>query len=134
MKNLFIPYELAVIAKEKGFKEACFRSWYKAPYDEAVLTSEFDSMNPNAFVLAPLYQQIIDWLREAHNIHFTNIEDAGLYSFTVKWHNGLYFIKTSCKGGDYYEALINAIKKAFGLIESNTNIPPADETFDGSRI
>ncbi len=25
MKHLFVPYELAVIAKEKGFNEECFK-------------------------------------------------------------------------------------------------------------
>lgn len=27
MKNLFIPYELAVIAKEKGFNEDCLAAY-----------------------------------------------------------------------------------------------------------
>lgn len=63
MKNLFVPYEIALIAKEKGFNEPCL-----AEYDlldkqlELIDSLEFPSKNLKNNLCAPLYQQIIDWL------------------------------------------------------------------------
>ena len=56
INRLFVPYELALKLKEKGFDEPCFGSYiqqvlhYKLPEKHTVLLQ------------APLYQQVIDWL------------------------------------------------------------------------
>ena len=64
---------------------------------------------------APLYQQVIDWLRE-RKIHLTNIQSEGLYSFQIHWHNGICYNEMPIKGGEYYEALNAAITRALELI------------------
>jgi len=55
MKHLFVPYELAIILKEKGFKESCFGVYYNKDGDVRKITySEYGD--------APLYQQAFDWI------------------------------------------------------------------------
>lgn len=82
MKNLFIPYELSVLAKQKGFNEPCFSFYYDNNFEfwkeQDVLKSiefPFDTVSCNA----PLYQQIVDWFREKHN-HVIMIKKD--------WHKG----------------------------------------------
>lgn len=68
MKHLFVPYNLALLAKEKGFDEPCFGIWmergikhdviYVAKQDDAWMAQQNDG------ILAPLYQQIIDFLNK----------------------------------------------------------------------
>lgn len=66
--HLFLPYELSVIAKEKGFNEKCL-TYYGL---DTKLRSEYGWFVNNAMsgkqATAPLYQQIVDWFRETHNI------------------------------------------------------------------
>lgn len=60
MKNLFIPYKLAIIAKDKGFDEPCL-----AHYDLGkLLIASLENNKYKERILAPLYSQIIDWLFE----------------------------------------------------------------------
>lgn len=88
MKNLFVPYEIAVLAKEKGFNDPCLQ--FFKDIDGKIYLSDNDSIpgcnsieieinapfyNFDGFPLydtklvsAPLYQQIIDWFREKHKI------------------------------------------------------------------
>ena len=77
MEKLFIPYELAVISKEKGFDEFCF-GFYNCismnTYGKHNLRYFKDSnfysnstFHP-AQVCAPTYQQIVDWFEEKYKI------------------------------------------------------------------
>lgn len=130
MKHLFIPYELAVIAKEKGFNEPCI-----AFYDSFLLSNEpgiftYCTLEPkknDVFILgkvkrvctAPIYQQLLDWFIVKHNIH------PGYGSN----HSGWYYEITKTNGTtiknqfdeDYYkthyEALNKAIEEAFKLFK-----------------
>lgn len=68
MKHLFVPYELALIAKEKGFNEECFGfhetkstiTFFDTEYGSIKEPKEKDGLSINA----PLYQQLIDWFRD----------------------------------------------------------------------
>ena len=76
MKDLFVPYELALLAREKGFDEPCLR-FYQNSED---LSENLDNQDINHFTnarairnetyscLAPLYQQLIDWFFNNHKI------------------------------------------------------------------
>lgn len=124
MKNLFIPYELAVIAKEKGFNEPCLTAF--TPEDG--LLDVFDCEEPcyltnketrTGVVAAPLYQQIIDWLREEHEI-FVHVEPEHDYK-KLKYYRGQLVIKGAWKKlveefDSYEQAREAVIKKAFELI------------------
>ena len=71
MKNLFVPYEIALKLKEKGFNEQCLAVYNSSktfiPIDS--FKSETDlvknsELNENGqFCTAPLYQQVIDFLK-----------------------------------------------------------------------
>lgn len=66
MKKEFVTYEIALKLKELGFDEPCLASYYHAgrhlDIDEYIKHGEYT-------LLAPLWQQVIDWIREKHNIH-----------------------------------------------------------------
>jgi len=73
MKHLFVPYKLALLAKEKGFDEDCVGYYLSKSELEPVIQA---NSNPNKdapdwknTISAPLYQQLIDWLFEKHDIN-----------------------------------------------------------------
>ena len=117
MKHLFIPYELAVIAKEKGFNEPCLA---KHDLKHILLRVEECKSQEQAsefeYILAPLYQQIVDWFREKHNIAIEI--NFGVMGYMVN----VYKIRTTSlifqseRINLYYEALNKAIEEAFKLI------------------
>lgn len=133
MKHLFIPYEIALQLKEKGFDEECLRtwSWYFSPYfegtekqEEAILIDNkrksYETGNelPRKYCYAPLYQQVIDWFREKKSI-WIQVEmmyyDGVFYNYTIIQSNGKV-IKCAESYYDYYETLENAIKETLNLI------------------
>src|ERR1700685_3650872 len=118
MKHLFVPYELAKLAKEKGFDELCIAYWngeepyvlgreYSQPvkdcfkYRNTYLSlKDNDIVIPNeeewidtpdtirkkrgVIVSAPLYQQLVDWFREKHELHIdirNNFESNGYFFY-----------------------------------------------------
>lgn len=60
MKNSFIPYEIAELAKETGFCEICLG--YYLPEDETKTLYNKKVEHDDRIILAPSYQQILDWL------------------------------------------------------------------------
>ncbi len=66
MGDLFIPYELALTAKEKGFNEPCF-SYFdigcQLVFEKSVNHEQYYQQS----CLAPLYQQIINWLNNMYS-------------------------------------------------------------------
>ena len=115
MENFFIPYKLAVIAKEKGFDGLCI-----ACYDKLNMLATYTKLfqpiayNNDAYCIsAPTYQQIIDWFRDKH--------DIVIYSNRLSnEHKGIYvsFINNEevIESDGYYYTLAKAIEKAFNLI------------------
>ncbi len=79
MKHLFLPYELSILAKEKGFNEPCMAYHREllgskkplfhinSPENKCVINSELGDNKYN-MVAAPLYDQIFIWLKEDHEI------------------------------------------------------------------
>lgn len=71
MQHLFADYEVSTLVKDKGFIECCFQY-----FEHGVLTqssySEFIDFNTkyknNNIISAPLWDQIIEWLRKKHQI------------------------------------------------------------------
>ncbi|MES3018172.1 MAG: hypothetical protein V4721_10345 [Bacteroidota bacterium] len=126
MKHLFLPYPLALIAKEKGFNEPCLTSFHKngdlakIPVNEGEVfymsNKEFDYLGCSG-ISAPLYQQIVDWFRERHKvlIEVCHSFDGGnlTYQYSVIQRKTIGSEYTSTV---YYEALDKAIEEAFKLI------------------
>lgn len=128
MQHLFLPYDLALLAKEKGFDEPCFAYYLQGIFhteNNGAFNSESNrvlSLSPmKDYFSAPLYQQIIDWMFLSHDICISapNIE-FGTYNILSKKHNivknidGLYgYHDNKCKS---YLILNKAIEEAFKLI------------------
>lgn len=141
MKHLFLPYELALIAKEKGFDEPCM-AMYTVPDDGSKVcfamfgdyefpmkqySEAFNNYNSNdefiETISAPLYQQIIDWFIEKHEIYiwteYDTIPDDG-----DGWEQGeVYRMQKKDSGGrssrshlPKYKAYNYLIDEAFKLI------------------
>jgi len=129
MKHLFIPYELAVIAKEKGFNEpclACYDSPTKISQNNADEGIDFNERVRNSTLVqcitAPLYQQIVDWFRDKHNLMIEiGLEDSNLFDYIIgnmitKKVIKRNYLESNNLHKTYYEALEKAIEEAFKLI------------------
>jgi len=67
MKHLFVPYELALLAKEKGFNEECF-ACYSYMNTMGLVMAPKNNSNDMGYIAAPLYQQLVDWFYDKYNI------------------------------------------------------------------
>ncbi len=87
MEHLFIPYNLAKLAKQKGFEEPCF-AYYEDWGDKICNLGVFDNQSNNSDeALAPLYQQIIDWCR-TNGIKICESHRHGWSAYKMKGHTG----------------------------------------------
>ena len=123
MKEQFITYEIALKLRELGFNDWCFcfynysrKLLYYTGYDTLVY-EELENITFNINkedILAPLWQQAIDWIREKYDIHIIINKTYG-YVILRGGKNpiGLNYI------GNFYQAREQAILKVIELIEQN---------------
>jgi len=138
MKNLFVPYKLALQLKKKGFNEDCFAGYScitKGNSKHHYLIIK-EGINEGTWIgyhkivlLAPLYQQVIDWFdKKGIHIDITPefYKDGINWNFQVFEYAPDFFMCTSDRStmmyGDNHEyptrrdAIIGAIKKALELV------------------
>lgn len=126
-QKIFIPYELAVIAKEKGFNEPCFGAYQERFANWSLHIMPFDNIDPwKDLIYAPLYQQMVDWFREKHKIVIElQLDQTSNIKFCIaitKWNGFADFEKIEIPLDvwglyrDYNEGLNCAIEEAFKLI------------------
>jgi hypothetical protein len=131
MKHLFIRYETGIptLAKEKGFDEPCLAGYlpngeFCEPDNEL---NVFRNRNRSGGeISAPLYQQIVDWFREKHNIDlwanpYMTKNKMGDYHLPDESYSFFLFkdgvmITDGVDFLEYYDALNRAIEEAFKLI------------------
>ena len=131
MKHLILPYALALIAKQKGFNEPCFKSWYaedqvEEPYLKTNVYGnelyELDFNQPfegdEVQISAPTHQQIRNWLRLNLNIHievvYRNADHLYLpMLYPILPRTEVIFVGST---KDHDEALNNSIEKALKAI------------------
>jgi len=132
LKDLFVPYEIAVILKELGFKNQCF-GWYNNVPPEAVIvifnpenTSMDYNSNLNSNCHAPIYQQALDFLRTNHKIEIVVLES---YETPGKFESTIYttFVEDEVEFGsdnhtDYYSCLNEAIMEACTMIQKSKEV------------
>ncbi len=124
--DIFVSYELSLQLKEKGFDWSCLGYYRQNNKSEKfdLIQSHTNSFyeGENRMCLAPTHQQVIDWLRNEHNIHINPIHHptSQTYGFRI---TGKYDDKTDGIIYDgyfeklpYYEALNTAILTAITLI------------------
>ena len=73
MKELFVLYNIALLAKEKGFDEPCFGLFNPDKEFELLkntknIANAMNSLVRDVIIMAPLYQQLIMWLNEKLSI------------------------------------------------------------------
>ena len=75
MKKQFVTYEIALALKELGFDEECIGFYYNKVYNNE---NNFEIAIPDVVkvmctkfnhIKAPLWQQVIEWFRNLHNIY-----------------------------------------------------------------
>ena len=145
IKDLFVPYEIALQLKEKGFDEPCFgiflneysnnpgylysreeRNICNEEIDEegniiGVFVTYSNSKIFEQYTTAPLYQQVIDWFREIHKLDISHTVGFPLsYSFHVqdldREQKYWNFNGPEQVHKHYYEGLNKAIEEALKLI------------------
>lgn len=121
MNKLFVSYELAKLAIEKGFKDVCLA--YYCSDGITMVNPTMRQLKRHPFIGAPLYQQLVDWFLEKHDIFVeTLIFDRGfleknkfcfqwrIYNKSEEWETNLTEYKSPI------EALTKALEEAFKLI------------------
>jgi len=80
MENQFVTYPIALELKELGFDEPCLGLYYGISLKEEpeflfeIRSSQYSVKKGYVDgILAPLWQQAIDWFREKHNLDITPI-------------------------------------------------------------
>ena len=123
INSLFVPYWLALKLKEKGFDRTCLASFSNEDTFNIGGYYYRVTHSPESTAIAPLYQQVIDWLRETHFFHITlkHKPTSQTYGYVISgkfdetnW--GVIVDKTFDKY-EYYEALEKAIETALDLIK-----------------
>jgi hypothetical protein len=122
MQEQFVPYDIALKLNENGFDWHCLAVYMNGEFQiprgfgMAIVTKEHVDTLKGKAVLAPLWQQVIDWLREKHSIDII-IDPAGrpkMYAvFVEDW---LYENDTDRAMFTYTEAREKAIVHALTLI------------------
>lgn len=126
MKEQFVSYEIAFILNEKGFDWHCLAVYMNGEFQiprgfgMAIVTKEHVDVLKGKAILAPLWQQVIDWLdkKELFCSAEMRIED-GLFKWypVVKTVVDYEEVKVELSPrGTKQNALINIITHALTLI------------------
>ena len=118
MQEQFVPYEITQILIEKGFKEQCL-AYYQ---NQTLIINALSNYELDKYKLgipAPLWQQVIDWLREKHSLDIMTrqlqLDGRAYYKITkIETEDKIKGYSNFCKSP--YEAREKAIKQALTLI------------------
>lgn len=134
MKHLFLPYNLALKLKEKGFNEPCISFYHENnKLNLFNLTNDYSDKfsvirNTSGIVTAPIFQQVVDWFIDKHFIYINTkldsyrepyklvpqIQKMELTRTYVEFEKYYGHFDNTTKGN--YEALKKAIEEALKLI------------------
>jgi hypothetical protein len=130
MKDLFVPYELALLAKEKGFDErsvAYYMIWGTETHHyiqgDGSANGQKQVVNGQQIhCLSPLYQQLQQWFLEKHNLYiqYPLVKDKYFYDIWKIINKGTVLnerVKFSSKGyREPHTAYIKAFEYLFKLL------------------
>lgn len=118
MKRQFVTYDIALKLKELGFNEECIGFYYLYESKEHFLISTVYNTNSSwedkISMSAPLWQQVVDWLREKHDIV---IDIARIHNNSDNYHFAIN-LQWEYHEGDYHQAREQAILKAIERIKN----------------
>ena len=88
MKDLFVPYKIALQLKELGFDEPCFGIWIGrgSKYDVMYVAKQEDAWmaEQNDGILAPIFAQAFEFIREKYNLlGCSQYFKGGYYCYTI---------------------------------------------------
>jgi hypothetical protein len=96
MKEQFCIYEIAKAFKELGFDEPCMayyrdgkitgvNKWNRNDWEFHSISLKEITCVTSEIILAPLWQQCIDWLRTNHSLHIDigYIDDIAGYAYVI---------------------------------------------------
>jgi hypothetical protein len=136
MKKEFVTYEIALKLKELGFDEECIGCFCIDCGEESFIFSYKFRKNSKlkSHITAPLWQQVIDWFRETHQIYITidfavRVDESTLEIIEiVGWNSKIEYCKVGsdleytllCTNGNvsYQEAREQGILKALELLKT----------------
>lgn len=134
MTHLFLVEDLAKWAVKLGFDDPCFGHWdsgelyFHYQHECFYGKSKMDQTDFNGFGgdKAPLWTQVIDWLRESHNIvlipqYVGNVSKRNYFicdMITDKCKKDLSDMKRRL----YYNAIQDGVKAAFKLLDDERTI------------
>jgi hypothetical protein len=116
MKDLFVPYEVALRMKELGFDEPCF-AFYQIEYNEVspIMVDDDEQYGltgyrtcenseiPNHYISAPIYQQAFSFLIPLQDEFKVCLDENGWYIYNLE--------------GQTYSS--NALEKLLSTVELN---------------
>lgn len=109
MKDLFVPYEVALKMKELGFNEPCFGRWWfnnnihKLNEEELEIIKSYYFELPEYYILAPIYQQAFSFLIPLQDEFKVCLDENGWYIYNLE--------------GEIYSN--NALEKLLSTVELN---------------
>ncbi|SRR3990170_1047969 len=126
-KEIFVPFTIAEKLKEDGFNEPCLAVYtggkkLKIPFEIESATTQYKA--EKIFlggILAPIYQQAVDYFRKNHKLVITvNSFKDGTFHWSIKRLKGdIYSVSHEhINQGEfkkYYKAFDNAIDEAFKI-------------------
>ena len=122
MQKQFVTYETALKLKEIGFDEPCLGRFVGE--NTFILDSGELSQKQNTTTyapLSPLWQQVIDWFREKHNIHISIPNYYDGWSIDIRGFKQNINLEYHSEPGicleNYYEAREQAILKVIELCQ-----------------
>jgi hypothetical protein len=127
MEEEFVPYEIALNLREKGFDKQCF-AYFDGEKEIQPIDTDFKNFRSiGECIAAPLWQQVIDWFREKRNIHIVIARnDKDLVDFATsrgvttmllyRWYFVDCYINVGGAAESYHEARQAVIEKAITLI------------------
>lgn len=107
MKEELISFEMAKLAKEKGFEDICY--YIYNPNEQK-----------NEYITLPTLEQLKTWLREIHNIHIETLFIDENENFLTVITYKILGIWVSTNYGycfEYRESFDYGLKKALELIK-----------------
>lgn len=131
MKKYFVPFDIAKQLSALGFNEPVIAYW-AAQYDDDNDLLHGLCVAVNSWAIfegtdieakddypAPIYPQVIDWLREKHDIHIKlEMFEDNTFEYVLV-NNSFTPSPIETNGMTYYEALNAAITEALELIPLN---------------
>ena len=128
MKHLFVPNDIAKKLKEKMFDEPCLAYYSGSDLEDKTLytfttfsigssihRNGIEGFDKSYTFSAPIHQQVVDWLRDKHNIVIESTTWVEVTTWMIRNRMSNETVWNSAIK-DYYEGYNKAISEALNRI------------------